>query len=570
MAVMENDVLTALVTGDLEVRYLGGELCHDPTCDESGDWDDGTGSWSVSGGKLVHETSGTYEYITAEPTAGWAAIEAGITYEVTVSWKMTSFLSSIYVWIGGVSSLSKQTFNTVQEATFTLTAVNSDVFKIQAIQECEIYSVSIKGYTGSYGGPVDIYTDNESEYGGERTYKSLNQWKDSNGNDTYYYLWFLYDDDEDDGTGMWYLSDTIGSSAGAYWNTGSYLWPYTIWGDTLHPLASTSGTGTVTGTVLLSTKADMEDCADSPWWSGLTWALLNDIDMSGSLVASIGNQSNFFDGTFDGQGYKIKNLALEISLHAALFGRIEDAIIKNLHANVNITGAQTLMSAGMFGQGVNGNNVISDCSTSGTINVSGGTRVGGFCGQHQPSDTISNCWSSVDVIMSSAADCMVGGFVAHNNSEIIDCYASGSVTQVNGTGGAVSGAGGFAGRAGGGVGPGSFTRCHAVGAVSSNDAEGGFIGTKGNESNAYTDCYYNTDTTGQTDDSGEEGALAGVTGLTSGLFRAEMFFENWTFGPDANQEPANWRMTVDYPKLRWASDKPKPRVGRQRGYRRVL
>ena len=66
-------------------------------------------------------------------------------------------------------------------------------------------------------------------------------------------------------------------------------------------------------------------------YSEITVFLDSDIDFSGKTFEPIGNYSNSFLGTFDGQGYTISNLVMNsTSQYVGLFGYSEGTTIKNV------------------------------------------------------------------------------------------------------------------------------------------------------------------------------------------------------------------------------------------------
>ena len=88
----------------------------------------------------------------------------------------------------------------------------------------------------------------------------------------------------------------------------------------------------VNGTIGLQTKAG----ATSKTFKGEKVVLANDIDLQGKPWIPIGNGDSanryeyLFGGTFDGQGHSIKNMNVDYTECAGLFGRICGATIKNV------------------------------------------------------------------------------------------------------------------------------------------------------------------------------------------------------------------------------------------------
>lgn len=126
-------------------------------------------------------------------------------------------------------------------------------------------------------------------------------------------------------------------------------------------------------------------------YSSLTVYLANDIDMRGITYKPMGGGSGEgsttpFRGTFDGQGYEIKNLVIETSgqQHIGLIANAQEATIKNV----------------ILGEG---------CVISGSTNRVGGI-VGGITGEGGTT-TIDNCWNKAAV--SSTGGSFVGGIVGY-------------------------------------------------------------------------------------------------------------------------------------------------------------
>jgi hypothetical protein len=88
----------------------------------------------------------------------------------------------------------------------------------------------------------------------------------------------------------------------------------------------------VNGTIGLQTKAG----AAPKTFKGETVVLANDIDLQGRPWTPIGNGDHanryeyLFGGTFDGQGHSIKNMNVDYTECAGLFGRICGATIQNV------------------------------------------------------------------------------------------------------------------------------------------------------------------------------------------------------------------------------------------------
>jgi hypothetical protein len=250
------------------------------------------------------------------------------------------------------------------------------------------------------------------------------------------------------------------------------------------------------------------NCSDTKNWNG------------GEGFIPIGNTVGYvnpdyltptaFEGTFNGQGYKVSNLTqnrFRSRLPAGLFYRVSGNVSNVFMENVNISGYDRV---GALAGSVTGN--IDGCSSSGT--VKGYAFVGGLAGQV---NSITNSYSTAkvngtyyvgglvggaDKIENSYAtgnvygffmngiypdityDNLIGGLVGHlwdfGGSNIINSYATGNVF-----GSATSRyVGGFAGAISGGTLVGglfnnnatNISSCYSTGNVSGQYYIGGFTG----------------------------------------------------------------------------------------------
>lgn len=160
--------------------------------------------------------------------------------------------------------------------------------------------------------------------------------------------------------------------------------------------------------------------------------LMNDIDLNNKEWTPIGNEeSRIFSGEFDGQEFYIKGLKVDKFATGdiysrALFGRVVNAIVKNLKVSGNIVvNMQYCSSAGIIAESFN--SIIYNCSFHGKIygeyNSGGdgsdlGGNVGGICAVAHDC-RIEKCANNAEI---SALDAYVGGIVANAyNSMIKNC-----------------------------------------------------------------------------------------------------------------------------------------------------
>ncbi|MFX4282154.1 beta strand repeat-containing protein [Aliarcobacter butzleri] len=138
----------------------------------------------------------------------------------------------------------------------------------------------------------------------------------------------------------------------------------------------------------------------------------------------IGNLSNKFNGTFDGKGFTISNLYINRPTqdYIGLFGyESSTSFIRNLGlVNATVTGKDFV--GGLVGTKYG---LIENSYAIGTI--SGDSKVGGLVGDNNAK--IENSYATGEVRGNSR----VGGLVGQNNGvNIINSYASGTVTRLSG------------------------------------------------------------------------------------------------------------------------------------------
>ena len=191
--------------------------------------------------------------------------------------------------------------------------------------------------------------------------------------------------------------------------------------------------------------------------SGKTFVLAKNIDLSSvANWTPIGNNTNNFQGTFDGNGHIIKNLKID----------------------------STDSFQGLFGYVASGSEIrnfgIENCD------VKGGDSVGGLVGETYGS--ITNCYATGNV----SGDNWVGGLAGWNYNETNNSYATANVSGDNWVGGL---AGGISLE---------VRNCYATGNVSGNDSVGGLVGDM-------EEFIYDSYATGNVTGNNWVGGLAGST-----------------------------------------------------------
>ena len=219
-------------------------------------------------------------------------------------------------------------------------------------------------------------------------------------------------------------------------------------------------------------------------YQGKTVKLLADIDLANENWTPIGNSTNSFNGTFDGNTHKISNLYVNVAggRDLGFFGFTQNGEVKNLvvenasvsgrlnvavvagtpyttkYTNITIQGHIEVNGLAYVG-GLGGKNGYADV-TNVTINAdetsyikadsreNGNayrTYVGGVIGfMGEGNHTLTNVKSNIDVIGST---CDAGGIVgiAHYGNNFVNCSSSGDVTLTNSEDGVQYEIGGIAG-----------------------------------------------------------------------------------------------------------------------------
>lgn len=199
---------------------------------------------------------------------------------------------------------------------------------------------------------------------------------------------------------------------------------------------------------------------ESAQFEGTTFILANDIDLNtadfgidGFNWIPLGNSDNPFKGTFDGNGYVLSNLRIDIGKLQeeasskyniiGLFGWCDGATIKNIGLeNVQITDSSDTPSGYVGGlAGACLNSTIENCYTTGRINITGECSLaGGLVGVFD-STTIKSCSSSVDVTGKIAYAGGLGnlypaiGETDNKGNLLEDCYATGNIASAAVSGG---------------------------------------------------------------------------------------------------------------------------------------
>ena len=168
---------------------------------------------------------------------------------------------------------------------------------------------------------------------------------------------------------------------------------------------------------------------------------------------------------------------------------------------------------GAFGWGASGVHV--NISATGGVNLTqlesngGQARVGGFVGYNDNSFTVwlGRATGAVNGASAFADQVLCGGFTGSNGT-IIDSYATGNVTCKT-YGGGFSGQGAI------------LTRVYATGSVTGGTSTGGIAPTAGGYGASCTNCFWDTDTSGQA-------SSGGGTGKTTAEMQTATTFSTWS------------------------------------------
>ncbi|WP_338467644.1 YDG domain-containing protein [Novosphingobium sp. ZN18A2] len=246
----------------------------------------------------------------------------------------------------------------------------------------------------------------------------------------------------------------------------------------------------------------------------LDYVLGNNIDASptgswngGAGFEPIGSNGNAFSGVFDGLSFAVSDLTINrpSTNFVGLFGRVgSGGVVRNIGIiGGSITGKGYV--GGLVGSNIGGS--VSNAYATGP--VSGTSPVGGLVGYS--SGSISNAYASGSV---SGTDGL-GGLVGVNVGVITDTYATGSV-RVSGSALAY----GIGGLVGANSTNGQIINAYASGSVTGNGSLGGLVGANFNGS--VTNGYWDT-TTGLTSGFGNSnGTVTGGGGLTTAQLAATL------------------------------------------------
>ena len=180
------------------------------------------------------------------------------------------------------------------------------------------------------------------------------------------------------------------------------------------------GSGTVDDPYLICSAEDLLNLSESVN-SGVTYyhqyvQLANDIDMQGIEMQPIGlyGGGNYFWGTFDGNGYVIRNINIRSESNAGLFGQLGGTVMNLGIESGTISGG--LCDGAIASHAASRSALIVNCYNKASI-FAERLRAGGIADNFD--GTILNCWSDCELDAQQTA-----GIVSYSCRVINCCYST--------------------------------------------------------------------------------------------------------------------------------------------------
>jgi Leucine-rich repeat (LRR) protein len=252
------------------------------------------------------------------------------------------------------------------------------------------------------------------------------------------------------------------------------------------------------GWIAISDRAGLEAIADN--LSG-NYYLTADIDLSDGEwipIGTEGNDGDGFTGTFDGQGYVIRNMSIKGEYRCAvgLFSRIWYGTVKNVGLeDTNIDEPDAVIAGGVVGSVYNG--TISNVYSTGNIAIRNSAgdyytniNVGGIAGFVFNETIITDCYNTAALSLFAHKNSLsriggIVGFAEYSNLTITNCFNSGNIS------GSADEFGGIIGKfdEGGVL---TIERCYNSGKITAENERslgGGIIGEMDWGKGYISDCY---------------------------------------------------------------------------------
>lgn len=216
-----------------------------------------------------------------------------------------------------------------------------------------------------------------------------------------------------------------------------------------------SGEGTEASPYLITNALEfkaLSDKIDSGDGTDAFYALTCDIDFDGITLTPIGTKDVPFGGTFDGNGYTMKNFVISDDEYCGIFGYAQNATIKNFYiddVSVVLTTAPDSVTKSYVGPAVayansfKGNSSISGiCVNETEINVKGaikyvyaGNIVGCVNSRSQGVMRIENCYSRSSLTVENENGYAYAGGIAGmlstdsaGDTVMMYCYSMGTIS----------------------------------------------------------------------------------------------------------------------------------------------
>lgn len=174
-------------------------------------------------------------------------------------------------------------------------------------------------------------------------------------------------------------------------------------------------------------------------WSS-AFELIADIDLVGVSLTPIGNGTNTFSGTLNGNSHTLSNATMNLDeLRVGLFGYVQNGEISYLNLeNVNIATSSQGAIGGL--SATNREATIHHCNVTGAVSFGSNGNLGGLVGGNNCS-VISDCHVTVTLISTGANYIKIGGLIGSNStlddatlpSTVNNCSASATITVSDGT-----------------------------------------------------------------------------------------------------------------------------------------
>ena len=293
----------------------------------------------------------------------------------------------------------------------------------------------------------------------------------------------------------------------------------------------------------ISTKEQLK-AIDDLWGN---YRLTADIDLAGEswtpLAFYMNDEEVEFCGTFDGNGFKIKNLTISsmgeratrgYGLFSKNKGTIKDLGLENVNISFNVDSSWGIDGFGAIA-GYNEGKII-DCYATGSISLTGeAVDTAGLVGWNAEG-SFERCYAAVNVTVNSGYDSVAcGGLVGRNSGSVKNCYATGNVS-VNARN---AHAGGLVGEIGGNYA--EVVNCYATGNAVANGkytTAGGLVGWGYNIKNCFATGSVSSYASGNANSQAHAGGAVGKTNMSTSDYEKVYSPEGQSISASDNQNTA--------------------------------